>query len=187
MALDDAARGPVLTDHQRPHDGSWCGPAELPCHNCTDTRLGIEPMQQVLQVPETTLYLDDEKTARAAVPSHEITATSITKVVEGHFGLHDPASICEAPRRGFLEMGVCAVDEPIEIRALPSDFDDQRRVQRVDQLREGAHGQTVELATLCTGTASRESPARAPRSCWRQRRRTRSLRMARGTLVRMAR
>jgi hypothetical protein len=106
-------------------------------------------------------------------------------VVVAHLSLGNPARRGQAAHRRVCQMRVGAVDESIEVRAAPSNFDDEGGVERLGEPIQGSDGDPVKPSGLGRDTRSRPSRARSARSAWRQCRRIRRLRTARGRLVRI--
>ena len=82
------------------------------------------------------------------MPREQVAAAAVAVLVEAHLCPRDPARSLEARGCGILQGGVGAIDESIDVSSAPSDFNDQRCIERSCEPRKGANGQSIQLAPL---------------------------------------
>ena len=132
MALDDTTRVPIVRNDERAHDDARRRPAKLLRNDAAQPCLDVQSLQQLLEIADAALDLDNKERSRAGVPCNKVAAPPIPVMVETHLGLYRPAVGGETSSGRLLEMGVLAIDEPVEVSALPPNLDRERGTQRVD-------------------------------------------------------
>lgn len=143
-----STRRAIVLQHERWDHRGRLGPSALCRQQGAEPHLDVEAPEHLLDVPDSTLYLDNDKAARAGMPCHQVAAAPVAVVVEADLCLRDPACSPKSLGGSVLEGGVRAIDEPIEVGSAPPEIDDERRVQRGCEPRQGAQGQSIERASL---------------------------------------
>jgi hypothetical protein len=162
VAGEDPAARPIFSQDECTDDPSGPAPTELLTKHRAKAYLDVEASEHVLQITNPTLDLNHEKRPRRKVPCQEVTSASITEMVETDLRLHEPSRPGKALGSRVLHMGMSPIKQPIEIGTLPTHFQDQSCVDSLDQFREGANRQSVQLSALGPGDGIAGQPCAAP-------------------------
>jgi hypothetical protein len=151
MCRHNAASRPALCYDQARDHACRLEPSDLMGDLFSEAHLDVQTAKQFLHVAKACLSLDDQERSGAGVKGDRVTATAIAIPVEAHLHLRRPIRGTKALNDHLLESCVPAVHEPIELLAVPTKLDEQRRSQRGRQALEEPDSDAVDLPSLEAG------------------------------------
>lgn len=150
MSLHNAPGGPPFANDENRHDRRGRRPAQFPAQHRAKAGLDVESSKRLLEVTQHGLDLDDQQGSSRRVKRDDVDTPALTEMVEADLGAHDVSCLGKHPSDRFLERRVGGIEQAVELLTLPSELDDQRRVECCGDPIKRLDRQAAHLATLET-------------------------------------
>lgn len=142
------SRGPAIGDHD-PNRHDRRGPAPLAGNVPGETPIAIDLSDQATDITDCTLHLDDEECAPAGMPSDDIDGATLTENRERDLGMNNPRR--QARQATYNDLGYCrvgGVEHAVEIRASPTRYEIDPRIERGEGAPQDPQVSPVDVAAL---------------------------------------
>ena len=148
MPRHDPASRARIADYQCRHNGGNGSDPDLSREHGAESRLDVKAADGVLHVTNNTLDLDDHQHADGGCVRQKVDAPPVSVMVEADLGVDDPSPRDELPRYGFLNGGMCCIQESIQPLASPPELDVKMSAQSFGKQTQGTKRHALEVGTF---------------------------------------
>jgi hypothetical protein len=139
--------GSIVRQYQEPRHAAH-EPASLTCDLGREPGLAVENAKHRLEVRHDRLDLDDEERPGRWVEREDVDGAALAADVERHLGGDLPPHRPETAQHPLREVGVSAVEQPIEAFALPQQSHGHRPAERRRHADQDVQGDAIGATAL---------------------------------------